>query len=200
MFINPDSGRLNRRFRFQVVFGLVVLIIVASVFYWAGEVQVPETELESDMISTVEELEEVAEIPEVISTSETQATKKAQVGPLVRIKHQVIPVEVRRTHAELAAGLSGWPNLPADEGMLFIFPEFSKPAFWMPDMNFPIDMVWIRDGEIVGITANVSNEFDQANPDFYYPPEPINYVLEVNAGFMARSGLTVGDQLTFENI
>jgi hypothetical protein len=148
----------------------------------------------------VEEVEGVSETTEVISTSETQALENTPAGPLVRIKHQVIPVEVRRTRAELAAGLSGRPSRPADEGMLCIFPEFSKPAFWMPDMNFPIDVVWIRDGEIVGITANVSNEFDQANPDFYYPPEPINYVLEVNAGFMARSGLLVGDQVSFDNI
>ena len=37
-------------------------------------------------------------------------------------------------------GLSRFPSLPADEGMLFLF-DSDAPSFWMKDMSFPLDMV-----------------------------------------------------------
>ena len=71
----------------------------------------------------------------------------------------------------------------------------------MPDMHFPIDMIWISSGKkVVGVSANVSNEFDPANPKFYKPPSPAQYVLEVNAGFASRLGIETGDRVTFTNI
>ena len=80
---------------------------------------------------------------------------------------------------------------------------FSAPSryrFWMPDMRFPLDFVWIGENkQIVDITRNVTNQFDPANPTFYRPSQPAQYILEINAGFAQEHNFKIGDQLTFKN-
>jgi uncharacterized membrane protein (UPF0127 family) len=119
---------------------------------------------------------------------------------MVRISSIEIPVELARTPEEVRQGLSGRPSLPAGEGMLFMFAEPDFYRFWMPDMNFPLDIIWINADKVVDISHNVSNEFDPANPRFYIPSEPAQYVLEVNAGFATRKGLSIGDAVVFSNV
>ena len=71
----------------------------------------------------------------------------------------------------------------------------------MPDMYFPIDIIWIgADKKISGIAADVSNEFDPENPRFYTAPQPVRYVLEVNAGFAKKKGISTGTVVQFNNI
>ena len=114
---------------------------------------------------------------------------------IVTIAGLSIPVEVRRTPAELQKGLSGRPSLDSDTGMLFVFKTKALHPFWMPDMNFPIDIVWITDGAVVGVNKRVSNEFNSDHPVFYKPPVPVDYVLEVNSGFLDQHKLRVGDKV-----
>ena len=130
-------------------------------------------------------------------SAEPLAEEKIAV-PFVQIGRTKIPVEVARTEAAIQKGLSGRPSLHPKSGMLFIFPQKERYQFWMPDMYFPIDIIWIDDGIIVDIAENVSNEFDPAKPRFYLPPNPINYVLEVNAGFTKKNGMGIGDRAVFK--
>lgn len=115
----------------------------------------------------------------------------------VRIGSVEIPVEVARTPAEAQKGLSGRASLDTRGGMLFIFPIAAKHSFWMPDMHFPIDIIWINDGMVVDVSENVSNEFDPNSPIFYTPSVPAQYVLEVNAGFALSRGIKIGDPVMF---
>lgn len=108
-----------------------------------------------------------------------------------------ISVEVAEDTASREKGLSGRISLAAESGMFFIFPRAGSWRFWMPNMNFPIDIIWIEDGKVVGIEADVSNEFDPVNPRFYVPPKPVQYVLEVNAGFAKSKNVKVGDKVIF---
>jgi uncharacterized membrane protein (UPF0127 family) len=120
--------------------------------------------------------------------------------PQVTIHGADIAVELSTTTAAIQQGLSGRLSLDPGSGMLFIF---SKPAiyrFWMPDMHFPLDMIWINDGAVVDISANVPTTFDPADPTFYRPDKPAQYVLEVNAGFSAAHGIVPGDTVVFSNI
>jgi hypothetical protein len=129
------------------------------------------------------------------------ATKEdaAPAGPLpeavVKISSVEIPVELARTQAELEQGLSGRPSLEADKGMLFVFSRPGTYSFWMPDMHFPIDIIWINNDKVVDISADVSNEFDAEDPVFYRPSEPAQYVLEVNAGYAAEKEIKIGDEV-----
>lgn len=120
--------------------------------------------------------------------------------PQVRIGNAAVTVELARTSEEVQRGLSGRMSLPESSGLLFIFGAPDRYRFWMPDMYFPIDIIWINGGKVVDISADVSNEFDPLKPKFYSPREPAQYVLEVNAGFAARHGIRIGDEVHFAYI
>jgi uncharacterized membrane protein (UPF0127 family) len=90
-------------------------------------------------------------------------------------------------------GLSGRERLAADEGMLFLLPNDS-PSFWMKGMRFPLDIVWIRDGRVVDVSADVPPPRGPDAPlPTYSPDRPANRVLEVNAGWAEDHGIRRGD-------
>lgn len=104
-------------------------------------------------------------------------------------------VEVRDTALGRAEGLSGRELLAEDTGMLFIFETPGIYGFWMKDMKFPIDIVWIEGERVVGIIENVVPEPEKSifTLTVYRPPEPVSRVLELPAGTVARYGLRTGD-------
>lgn len=117
--------------------------------------------------------------------------------PVVRIGDTEIAVELATTSAAVQKGLSGRSSLDPERGMLFIFQKPDRYRFWMPDMHFPIDIIWIEGGKVLGIDADVSPDFNPANPRFYMPPRPVRYVLEVHAGFARSRTIAVGDAVAF---
>lgn len=108
-------------------------------------------------------------------------------------------VDIAGNFVSRAKGLSGREKLQEGEGMFFIFGSVDNHGFWMKGMKFPIDIIWIKNNKIVGITPNVEPQAGVS--DFglklYYPPEPVNKVLEINAGEAERRGLGIGDFVTF---
>ncbi len=135
-----------------------------------------------------------------VGLSLVEITEQAPLRPLVKINGVEIPVEIATSSADVQRGLSGRLSLDMKSGILFIFERASIYRFWMPDMHFPIDIIWINNGKVVDISKNVSNEFDAKNPRFYMPSRPAMYVLEVNAGFSDRENISIGDLVTLENI
>jgi uncharacterized membrane protein (UPF0127 family) len=129
-----------------------------------------------------------------------QETSANQASPMVQIAATKIPVEIATSSAAHQKGLSGRRLLDADRGMLFIFSRPDRYRFWMPDMYFPLDMIWIQDNKVVDIDKDVSNEFNPAAPKFYTPSSAVRYVLEVNAGFSMRHGIRIGDAVTFTSM
>jgi len=122
------------------------------------------------------------------------------IGSLIRIGTLAIPVEIAATEDAKEKGLSGRPLLPQNQGMLFLFEKPGIYRFWMPDMHFPIDIIWMDSTRtVVDISADVSNQFDPEHPRYYTPSSPARYVLEVNAGFAARNGINKGDVADFVN-
>lgn len=117
------------------------------------------------------------------------------VEQTIKIEEVVINIEVAKTKEELEKGLSGKESLPENSGMLFVFPIANKYTFWMPDMNFPIDIIWINNNKVVDITSNVTNIFDRSNPIYYSTEKPAKYVLEVNAGFSEKNNIKIGSMV-----
>lgn len=109
-------------------------------------------------------------------------------------------VEVADTVVSRMRGLSGRELLGKGggtrdelaEGMLFRFSTQAKHGFWMKGMRFPLDIVWIRDGKIVGIAENVPAPKHVFDIETVYPPETIDTVLELNAGEAEKSRLVRG--------
>ena len=80
--------------------------------------------------------------------------------------------------------------------MLFIFQGEDFYAFWMKNMNFPLDLIWAnKEKVIVDLTQNVK-PCDGACFSFT-PKEKVLYVLEVNAGFIKKHKVKVGEKLVF---
>jgi uncharacterized membrane protein (UPF0127 family) len=116
----------------------------------------------------------------------------------VRVGMHVVEVEVAETVASRARGLSGRRRLPEGTGMLFVYPRAGRYGFWMPDMHFDLDLVWIRGDRVVGITARVPHDPTEPEPPVYHPPRPVDLVLEVPAGTAARLGWQAGDPVAVE--
>jgi uncharacterized membrane protein (UPF0127 family) len=92
-------------------------------------------------------------------------------------------------------GLSGRASLAEGSGLLFVFDRADTYQFWMPDMHFAIDIIWIgEDKRIVDISEGVTPE---SYPTLFRPRLPARYVLEVNAGDTHRWGWGVGTPLSF---
>lgn len=115
---------------------------------------------------------------------------------LIEINQHQILVELAKTEAEHQQGLSGRKILPKNTGMYFIFSDLAPHSFWMKDMNFPLDMVWIRQGEIVGITSDIPMPVSKtADLPVYPSPGAVDAVLEINAGDAMKKGFKVGDKV-----
>lgn len=119
----------------------------------------------------------------------------------VEIGEVVFKVEVAESMASRAKGLSGRESLGEDEGMLFIFNSTGKRSFWMKDMKFPIDIIWISEDKIAGLEKNVKPEPDKNlfNLTNYISPEGVDKVLEINAGLADKFGFKVGDEIGIKN-
>jgi uncharacterized membrane protein (UPF0127 family) len=101
-------------------------------------------------------------------------------------------IEVADNVAKREKGLGGRDSLPPDRGMYFPFDTAHRWNFWMKDMRFPIDIIWIREGKIVDIHHDVPPP--KVLPlDIYMPLEAADAVLEVNAGVAAELKLRPGD-------
>lgn len=104
-------------------------------------------------------------------------------------------LEIADTEAVRTKGLSWHKPLAPNEGMLFVFPKDGFYGFWMKDMLFSIDMLWLdRDYRIVDVKERASPE---SYPEGFTPRVPARYVLELSAGFFELHGLKKGDKLEF---
>lgn len=112
--------------------------------------------------------------------------------PRLRVGQAEVKIEIADTVEKRSTGLSGRDSLGEDEGMMFVFDQPGQYGFWMKGMRFALDFVWIRQGRVVEVSESVSAE-DQTQ--VYQPKEPIDTMLEVNAGWAARHGVKAGDDV-----
>jgi uncharacterized membrane protein (UPF0127 family) len=115
--------------------------------------------------------------------------------PYVTIGENRIFVDIAKTDGERERGLSGRASLRDDEGMFFIFPEKGRYGFWMKDMNFPIDIIWMNDHKIVWIEKNVDPQIgvSEEKLSIYIPDEDADSVLEIKGGKSDELNFFIGD-------
>lgn len=115
----------------------------------------------------------------------------------VKISGATFHVEIADTPAAQARGLSGRDFLAPENGMLFLFPKEEIQRFWMKDMKFPIDIIWIKEDTVVGMVIGAEPE---SGPDYtvYNSPEPIDKVLEINSGLTQKLGIKIGDAVDLQ--
>ena len=117
----------------------------------------------------------------------------------VTINKNTFLVEVEKTEPSREKGLSGRSSLQAGHGMLFLFDKPNRYAFWMKDMKFPIDMVFINGSTVVNIFPNVpfpaANTPDSSLP-LYIPTSAADKVLEINANTAQKDNIKNGDTVS----
>ncbi len=126
-------------------------------------------------------------------------TKKLAPTEEIKIGGETLHVQLAKTVEEQMQGLSKINSIQEDEGMLFAFDAPAKPSFWMKGMRFPIDILWIRKGKIVGVEQNIPTpQPKQAISELplYYPKENIDGVLEVRANWAFKHNVKIGTTIT----
>ena len=99
------------------------------------------------------------------------------------------------TEAARGLGLGDRLDMPKNRGMIFIYQQSDFHCFWMKNMHFPLDIIWVDSGKrVVHLEENVPPE---SYPDQFCPGERASYVIELYAGEAEAAGIKVGDQLKF---
>lgn len=120
-----------------------------------------------------------------------QATFTTPQGPVA------VDVEVAATERAREQGLMYRKSMPANAGMVFVFPSASPHTFWMRNTYIPLDMVFVDAGHrVIGVVPSA---------------EPLTltgrgvrgsskFVVELNGGTCARLGIAAGSTVTFTGV
>ncbi len=109
-----------------------------------------------------------------------------------------IPVEVADTLKKRSLGLGKRTYLKKGWGMLFVFEKRKPHRFWMKDMQFPLDIIWLDNHRIVHIIHNAKPANSRDEPEVMTSPVPVNFVLEIAAGRAAKLRLKSGQRMKFK--
>lgn len=118
----------------------------------------------------------------------------------VAIDGIMLEVEVADTDEKRALGLMHRERLDEGKGMLFVFPTEGRYSFWMKNMRFNIDILWLdSSGRIVYIVEDAEPCRGSSGEDIrqctYYPDVRARYVLEVNSGFVREHNIGIGSTM-----
>jgi len=121
----------------------------------------------------------------------------------IKVGDKAVSVEVADTEAKRERGLSGRTSLDENSGMLFVFDSKHTVAnFWMKGMLIPLDFLWIRDGKVIKIDKNIqpaATGTSDSDLKIYSPGQPIDYVLEMNAGYADKNGVKIETSVDLSN-
>lgn len=119
-----------------------------------------------------------------LNKKDNTSYKKIIVGNIA------VKVEIAKSPAEKQKGLSGKSFMRKNNGMLFVFSQPDFYSFWMKDMEFPIDIIWLDDNlRIINIEKNITPD---TFPKKFLPQLPAKYALEVNGGWSDENKVEEG--------
>ena len=99
---------------------------------------------------------------------------------------------VSDTEAQRSQGLSNIETMLPNEGMIFIFDSPAKYGFWMKDMQFSLDLLYLYGNNIVAVREDLS---PKTYPQTFAPSYTASKVIELNAGEVMKNGVNIGDQI-----
>jgi len=125
-------------------------------------------------------------------------TACASGGPSVELGGKRFSIEIADTREKQALGLMFRDSMPADHGMLFIFPNEAPRSFWMKNTRIPLDIIYFDQGLNL-VSMSVQTPPCRVSKCPGYPSmAPAKYVLELNAGTASELGVGPGDRLTVD--
>ncbi|OGD63721.1 hypothetical protein A2160_03515 [Candidatus Beckwithbacteria bacterium RBG_13_42_9] len=123
--------------------------------------------------------------------------------PQITINNTTLNLELAKTEAQKEKGLGEHKPLTENEGMLFVYSPPEQVSFWMKDMTFPIDIIYISDGKVMQISPSVlppPAHTPLKNLKTYHSQKPVDYVLETSAGWCEKNQVQIGNVAILENI
>ena len=126
------------------------------------------------------------------------STAPAQPGPQMNLPRVELTAGMHRIDAQVAAsdaarqtGLMFRQDMPAQEGMLFVFEQPATQCFWMRNTLLPLTAAFVADDGTIVNLADMKPQTD----DSHCSAKPVRYVLEMNQGWFKRHKVTPGMQL-----
>ncbi len=116
----------------------------------------------------------------------------------LRINGVTIKAEIADTEGLRTKGLSGRKSLDAQAGLLFVFEKSDRHGFWMKDMNFPIDILWMD--EKFAIVDAVTDVKPESFPETFFPKKEARFALELNSGIFRQLDAKIGDIIEISNL
>jgi uncharacterized membrane protein (UPF0127 family) len=114
--------------------------------------------------------------------------------PIAEINGHIFSLYLAKTQDEQSVGLAKYNKINQNQGMLFLFQKADNYSFWMKDMQFPIDIIFIENNKVVDVFQNVPVSLNDNLP-VYTTKTKANKVLEVNAGLAKKYGIKVGTEV-----
>jgi len=121
-------------------------------------------------------------------------TQKATIA-----KHS-FKVKVAESEGEKEIGLSQTRKMPNNYAMIFPFGKDGYYSFWMRNMKFPIDIIYINNNKIVKIFPNVNPPKNNEPLRVYVSDNPSDTVLEINGGLSEKYKFKQGDAIALQKI
>lgn len=124
------------------------------------------------------------------SNSNTPTTTK------ILLPTETLTATILDTPVAAQKGLSGQTSLPSKQAVLMVFPEPGRYGIWMPEMKFPIDVIWLDQNQtIVYLIPNMS---PNSYPQTFYPTKPAKFILEANIKTIENNHLQLGDRINIK--
>ena len=179
----------------RIVMVLIILAIISGVVWLYFSVGQKQKEINDAVARGEYQIPKEDARKELADKSKDWRTYFPELVP-IRIGSTSVKASVADSISERIKGLSDTPYLPDDVVKLFVFNAEGEHSIWMKDMNYPLDVIWVRkDGKIVYMEKNI---LPNTYPKSFSSPTPAWYVIEANAGFVATSSLKVGDVMNLE--
>ena len=110
----------------------------------------------------------------------------------VSINDKSFNVKIAKSEKDRQIGLSKTEQIAENQGMLFIFDKADFHSFWMKEMKFPIDIIYINGDKVTTVIENAKPGITDADLEIYQPDEASDKVLEVNAGIAKKYNIKKG--------
>lgn len=132
--------------------------------------------------------------PQTLQTSSISNETLPISATIITPTREKISVRIADDTNERQLGLSYFKSLPPDQGMLFLFDKLGNYPFWMKDMNFAIDIIWLKrvslnSFEVVYVAPNID---PSTYPQTIDPKREADAVLEVGVGRAKNFGIVEG--------
>ena len=169
-----------------VIAGVTLLLIAAVMLYLYPGLKIMPAGKESQPQQT-------------LIQEDTRAGINSYPQVNITVNDQILIADISATPEQRTKGLSVKDTLAENEAMLFVFDVEAEHRFWMKDMKFPIDIIWIsRDKIVVDIEHNLQPCDLGLFCSSYEPEGDSLYALETVGGFAGKHRVVKGTPVEFD--